>query len=138
MVSLLKSALVIFFSMNMCVGTLASEIDPLCVQSEEVGEIVVDDLFGEDVLSLEDVDLDNLRSFDDALEPVQISFKEKIEMIFLLFKSKTRSYRGGLLTHFEQHSNEYLIGSACIATMLLAAILKKYTSQHLCATTDGK
>lgn len=123
--------------MSMCVGTFASEVDTQQVHDEEVGEMLVDDLFGDDLLSLEEIDLENLRSFDDALEPVQISFQEKLEMIFLLFKSKTRSYRGGLLAHFEQHSNEYLIGSACIATMLIAALLKRYTS-HLYATPNEK
>ena len=143
MLSLFRSIFLVLFGMGMCVGTLASEIDvqqdfsSMSLQGENIGEIFVDDLFSDDLLPLEEIDLDNLRSFEDELEPIQISFKEKVEMIFLLFKSKTRGYRGGLLAHFEQHSNEYLIGSACIATMLIAALLKKYTS-HLCATTNGQ
>lgn len=137
MLSLFRTMIIVFCGMNVCVGTFAAELSVEPVQAEVVGEMVVDDIFGDDLLSLDDIDPDNLRAFDDELEPVQISLKEKIEMIFLLFKSKTRGYRGGLLAHFEQHSNEYLIGSACVATMLIAAIIKKYTS-HLCVETNGK
>lgn len=137
MLSLFRSIVLLFCGMNICVGTFAAELSAEPAQAEVVGEIFVDDIFGDDLLSLDDIDPDNLRAFDDELEPVQISLKEKLEMIFLLFRSKTRGYRGGLLAHFEQHSNEYLIGSACVATMLISAIIKKYTS-NWCVETDAK
>lgn len=136
MLSVLRSLVLVLCGMGMCIETFATQ-PSLGVQQDQVEEMLVDDLFGDDGLSLEEIDLDNLRSFEDSLEPVQISFKEKMEMLFLLLTSKTRSYRGGVLAHFKDHCNEYLLGSACIGTILLVALLKKYTT-HLCATADGK
>lgn len=137
MLSILRSMVLLFCGMNACFGTLISGLSVEPVQANSFDEICVDDIFGDNSLSLDDIDPDDLRTFNNELEPVKVSLKEKLEMIFLLCKSKTRGYRSGLLAHFEQHSNEYLIGSACVATMLIAAIIKKYTS-HWCVTKNGK
>ncbi len=97
--------------------------------SHPVEEVTIENLLGEDDDPL-NIDVTTLRSFDDPIiEETPIPLKEKIEMLFIILRSKTRGYKGGLIAHLEQHSNEYLLGSACIVTMLLAALLKNYTSK---------
>jgi hypothetical protein len=77
--------------------------------------------------NLAELNIDDLRDFD--LEEEEMSLKEKIELAMMYFNIKTRGYRSGFLAHISQHGNEYLLGSACIATMLVAALLKSYTNR---------
>ncbi len=91
-----------------------------------VEDVALDSLFGEDDDGMPDFDINQLRSFEDTFEQEDISLSEKIEMFMLIMQLKTRSYHNGFLEHLSQHGNEYLIGSACVATMLISALLKNY------------
>jgi hypothetical protein len=95
-----------------------------------VEDIALDGLFGEDDSEIPDFDIDQLRSFEDTFEQEEIPLSEKIKMCMLVIQLKTRSYHNEFLEHLSQHGNEYLIGSACIATMLISALLKSYINNQ--------
>jgi len=73
-----------------------------------------------------DFNIEQLRSFEQAFEPAELSLSEKLEMFLAICKLKTRGYHNEFLTNLSQHGNEYLVGATCVATMFVAALLKHY------------
>lgn len=118
-----KTLMIFLSSLTLGVANIASENKkPI----KEIEEVIISELTCDDDDLLADIDLDNLRSFDETVDQGDMSLKDKLEMAVLLFKLKTRGYKNGLLEHLEQHSNEYLLGSACIAATLIGAVFKNY------------
>lgn len=123
--------------MNICSKFFILTLGLLCAGSNlfsakhalPIEEVSIDNLLGEDE-DLFSIDPANLRTFEDSFvdEETSIPFKDKVEMFLIILRSKTRGYHGGVVAHFEEHNNEYFLGSACIASMLLAALFKKYSS----------
>lgn len=107
-----------------CTSVGIAVADPLQLAEE----VTIDNLFEEnDDLLL--IDINELRSFDAMTEEADIPFKDKMSMFFIIFRSKTSDYRDELFSHLKEYSNEYLLGTACIAGMLFAALLKSYINQ---------
>lgn len=105
------------------------------VENSTSEETLIDNITFDDIAEMEadnlaeftEFNIDNLREFE--LEEEEMSWKDKLELAVMFLKIKTRGYRSGFLNHISQHGNEYLLGSACIATMLVAAVLKNYTNR---------
>ena len=78
--------------------------------------------------------LSEVRSFDPSFE-AELTTAEKLYVARLYVRSKFFDCRSAFARHFQDHSNEYLLGGACILAVILASALR--SSGYLKASTHG-
>lgn len=119
-----KKTFALFYWM-LCLGTTIFATTGNLSESQEPGEMIIDFLDEQDPLG--GIDIDQLRSVEESFgEPEGINF----EMALMYLKLRSAELQSEFRSHFEQHSNEYLLGSACIATTFILALCKQACLNH--------
>ena len=104
----------------------ADDFQTLSVEGEAYDE---DDLMN--------FDISTLRSLEEItdIQPGQLSLEDAIEAAKIFLSLKARIAQEKVINHFKNYSNEYLMGSVCIATIILAATVKHFSKANSDATT---